>query len=185
LTFIAAAGYNSRSGNSYGNIYDISSAQDQEEEDARLPRENEHRWRSQRDQEEKEKRTEKTGPLRDAALLLSLRKKGDFKRVFESGRKFSSRHLVIYAKSNGLSCSRLGFAVSRKIGNAVVRNRVRRRLREAVRKQLTVTTLSCDLVIVARSAAVDAAFGALERDIGRGLSGFMNENGLNSNHSTL
>lgn len=105
-------------------------------------------------------------------------RKGDFSKVFEQGSRFSSRHLVIYAKANGLTFSRLGLAVSRKIGNAVVRNRVKRRLREAVKMQLKETPLRYDFVIVARNAAADAEFPDLKKFVSRVFSGLNNENNL-------
>lgn len=102
---------------------------------------------------------------------MPLRKKGDFKAVFELGLKFPSKFLVIYAKPNGLFFCRLGLAVSRKTGNAVVRNRIKRRLRETVRRQLLEKTLGVDLVIVARSGASDAAFADLNKTVLKCLSG--------------
>ena len=85
---------------------------------------------------------------------------------------------MIYAKANGLTFSRLGLAVSRKIGNAVVRNRVKRRLREAVKMQLKETPLRYDFVIVARNAAADAEFPDLKKFVSRVFSGLNNENNL-------
>jgi ribonuclease P protein component len=65
--------------------------------------------------------------------------------------------------------------VSRKTGNAVERNRIKRRLRETVRRQLLEKTLGCDLVIVARSGASDAAFSDLNKAVFRCLSGLIYE----------
>jgi ribonuclease P protein component len=105
-------------------------------------------------------------------------RKGDFRKVFEQGSKFSSRHLVIYAKANGLNFSRLGLAVSRKIGSAVVRNRIRRRLREAMKMELRENPLRYDFIIVARNASAEAEFSNLRKFIHRVLSGLVNENNL-------
>jgi ribonuclease P protein component len=96
--------------------------------------------------------------------------------VFEQGSKFPSRHLVIYALANGLAFSRLGLAVSRKVGSAVVRNRIRRRLREALKMELKEHPLRYDFVIVARNASAEAEFTHLRNSIHRVLLGLVNEN---------
>jgi len=66
---------------------------------------------------------------------------------------------------NELPYCRLGLAVSRKVGNAVVRNRIKRRLREIFRKQLKDKPLHYDCVVVARSASADAEFADLQMSI--------------------
>jgi len=184
LTLWKTYGYNCRSGKTYGNIYNISSTHEKTEEDARLSRENEHGRRPQCDQEEKEKRTEKTGRLK-RSLLQTLTRRGEFKHVFEQGRKFPSHHLILYVHSNGLEQSRLGFVVSRKVGNAVARNRVKRRLREIFRKLLAESPLCCDIVVVSRSTAAEAEFLDLDRSICRVFAGLKHENTIHSDHKTL
>ena len=66
---------------------------------------------------------------------------------------------------NELPCCRLGLAVSRKVGNAVIRNRIKRLLREIFRKQLTDRHLRYDIVVVARSASAEADFSDLQMSI--------------------
>ena len=66
---------------------------------------------------------------------------------------------------NELSYCRLGLAVSRKVGNAVVRNKIKRRLREIFRKQLKDRPLQYDFVVVARSASAEAEFADLQMGI--------------------
>jgi len=63
---------------------------------------------------------------------------------------------------NELPYCRLGLAVSRKVGDAVVRNRIKRRLREIFRHQLTDRPLRYDFVVVARSASAEAEFSDLQ-----------------------
>jgi ribonuclease P protein component len=114
-------------------------------------------------------------------VYCPLVKKGDFKRVFETGRRFSSRYLVIYASPCGLDISRLGLAVSKKTGSAVIRNRIRRRLRESVRRRLAEQPLRYDFVIVARTAAAEAAFADLDRMVAKTFAGLVNEEDTDSN----
>ena len=93
---------------------------------------------------------------------VSLKENTSFRRLYQRGKTAGNRHLVIYCRRNGTHASRLGFTVSKKLGKAVVRNRVRRRLREIYRLQEAMLLPGYDIVIVARSAAVTAAFSALE-----------------------
>ena len=68
---------------------------------------------------------------------------------------------MLYARRNRLGCNEVGITVSKKLGNAVIRNRTRRRLREAYRLNELCFTPGWDIVIVARSRAVDAPFEKL------------------------
>jgi ribonuclease P protein component len=118
-------------------------------------------------------------------FLQSLTRKGEFKNVFEQGRKFPSKHLILYIQNNGLDHSRLGLAVSRKVGNAVTRNRVKRRLREIFRMLLAEHPLCCDIVVVARSTAPEAEFLDLDRSIRRVFAGLRHENSVHHDNQAL
>ena len=82
-----------------------------------------------------------------------LRLRRDFARVFERRRSVADDVLVVYAASNGLPYSRLGISVSKRIGNAVCRNYVRRRVREAFRLSKASLPVGFDIVCVARPQA--------------------------------
>ena len=86
---------------------------------------------------------------------------------------------------NSLPFCRIGFAVSRKVGNAVVRNRIRRRLRDILRRQLTDSPLHYDLVVVARSASVEAEFGQMQSGMIKIFSRLDNENTVNNNNQII
>lgn len=86
-----------------------------------------------------------------------LRTGADFARVRARKRSVANAALVLYVTPNDLGRPRLGVSVSRRIGKAVVRNRVRRRIREAARLRLLPAGPSYDLLFIARgpSATVD------------------------------
>ncbi|HHT9117454.1 MAG TPA: ribonuclease P protein component [Candidatus Hypogeohydataceae bacterium YC38] len=79
-----------------------------------------------------------------------LRKRKDFDRVFQDGRAFRGGSLKAYILSNSLAYTRLGIVTSKKIGTSVVRNRIRRLLRECYRLNKTSLGLGVDLVLIPR-----------------------------------
>ena len=79
-----------------------------------------------------------------------LRRPGDFRRVYERRRSASDHLLIVYACPNGLPFLRLGLSVSRKVGPAVHRNRLRRLYREAFRLTRPEMPGGLDLVLIPR-----------------------------------
>jgi ribonuclease P protein component len=80
-----------------------------------------------------------------------LRRPADFQRVYDRRRSVSDAWLIIYACENGLPYLRLGLSVSRKVGQAVVRNRLRRLYREAFRLTRHEMPTGLDLVLIPRT----------------------------------
>jgi ribonuclease P protein component len=79
-----------------------------------------------------------------------LRRPADFRRTYDRRRSVSDSWLIVYACENGLPYNRLGLSVSRKYGNAVKRNRLRRLYREAYRLTRSDTPAGMDLVLIPR-----------------------------------
>lgn len=90
----------------------------------------------------------------------SLKQNCVFQRLYRTQGTVDG-YLVLYARRNRTGVSRVGFTVSKKLGHAVVRNRTRRRLREVYRLNEDRLRPGYDIVIVARSRAVDAPFQKL------------------------
>ena len=93
----------------------------------------------------------------------TLKQNYEFRRVYNKGKSGVSPLLVVYARPNRGGRSRLGVTVSTKLGKAVVRNRVRRRLREIYRLSQPELKQGYDIVLVARARAVTATYGELTR----------------------
>jgi len=82
--------------------------------------------------------------------LISLKKKQDFKKVYSQGKYVADYLFVAYALANDVQHNRIGITVSKKVGCAVVRNRVKRWVKESYRL-LTIDGQAYDFVIIARS----------------------------------
>ena len=90
----------------------------------------------------------------------SLKLNHVFRRLYGTSG-YANSYLVLYAKPNRSSTNRVGITVSKKLGGAVVRNRVRRRLREVYRLHELQFSPGWDIVVVARSRCVGADFQKL------------------------
>jgi ribonuclease P protein component len=96
---------------------------------------------------------------------VSLRQNREFRSLYARGKNAAGVYLALYARRNRLGVTRLGVTVSGKLGGAVKRNRIRRRLKEAYRLQEERFFKGFDIVIVARSKAIDAEFTALQSEM--------------------
>jgi ribonuclease P protein component len=96
-----------------------------------------------------------------------LRDDAQFQRVKEDGRSWSHVLLVLCVLPNGLEYSRCGFSVSKRVGKAAVRNRVKRLLREAARTRQTLIAPGQDLVFVARRPIAGADYDEVDRAVGQ------------------
>ena len=90
----------------------------------------------------------------------SLKLNHIFQRLYRSSGQANS-YLVLYARKNRTNTNRVGITVSKKLGHAVVRNRVRRRLREIYRLNEAKFQPGWDIVVVARTKAIHADFQKL------------------------
>jgi ribonuclease P protein component len=93
---------------------------------------------------------------------VTVKENYEFRRIYRRGRSAVSPCLVVYCQRNREGRSRLGVTVSTKIGKAVVRNRVRRRLREIYRLNLEKMIPGYDVILVARTRTVRTPYRKLE-----------------------
>jgi len=95
---------------------------------------------------------------------VTVKENREFRRIYRKGRSAVSPCMVVYCQRNRQGRSRLGVTVSTKLGHAVVRNRVRRRLREIYRLNRDRMTPGYDVIVVARVRAAHTAYQKLERE---------------------
>lgn len=93
----------------------------------------------------------------------SLKSNRDFRRLYAKGKSAVSPSLVLYCRDNGRPRNRLGITVGAKVGKAVYRNKVRRRLREIYRTNEEKFKRGRDLVVVARVRSVRTGYWELEK----------------------
>ncbi len=96
---------------------------------------------------------------------VSMKENHLFRRLYAKGKSAASPAVAVYVRRNNLGRSRLGITVGTKVGKAVVRNKVRRRIREAYRTHEKGMASGWDIVVVARVRAAFASYGEVERDL--------------------
>ncbi len=110
--------------------------------------------------------------------MKPLRRRADFEHVFASGEFLPGRVLAVRFVERGEGAARVGFAVGKRLDlRAVVRNRARRRLREAIRP--VALRAGYDIVVLARRAVLTADFEAIQKDVRAvfGRAGLVEEEG--------
>ena len=97
-------------------------------------------------------------------FTVTLNQNHAFRRLYSKGKSAASPCLAVYCRKSKRDHNRVGFTVSNKIGKAVVRNRIRRRLREIYRLNEERICRGTELVVVARTAAREADYARLQRE---------------------
>lgn len=102
---------------------------------------------------------------RGALGSARLTNRGEFDAVYRNGRRRSSRLFTVFFAPNGLAESRFGMSVGRALGGAVVRNRIRRRVREILRLDRQQLSAGWDVVVHPRAAVAAADFVLVRREL--------------------
>ena len=97
-------------------------------------------------------------------FTVSLNKNFEFQRLYNKGKSAASPILILYCRKNGRKYNRLGITVSKKVGNAVQRNKLRRRLRETYRINEGLFVGGWDLIVVARIKSRFVLYSELSAD---------------------
>lgn len=91
-----------------------------------------------------------------------LKKNTDFKIVYSKGKSRADRFFVMYVFENSIDNNRLGVSVSKKVGNSVIRHRIKRLVKESYRLHEKMFNSGLDIVVIARSGAADLGFSEVE-----------------------
>lgn len=94
-----------------------------------------------------------------------LRLANDFKKVYEQGKAYQSKKLVLFVLDTSYAMRRIGFVAGKKVGKAVKRNKVKRLLREVYRLNKHRLISGIDLVVVAKREAAELGFKEIEEEI--------------------
>ncbi len=94
-----------------------------------------------------------------------LKKRYQFNYVYKSGEHFSANHMVLYVVSSKTKNIKVGLAVTKKVGHAVVRNKVRRQLREILRAQVPNLKQNHNIIVVAKDNITEASFETLSNEL--------------------
>ena len=105
------------------------------------------------------------GRPRRFARAARLLRHADFQRVYPDGRRPFAAHMTVFYLFRAEGGPRVGFTVGRALGGAVVRNRMKRRLREAVRNKLAALAVPVDVVINPKRSLLTAEFPALLEEV--------------------
>ena len=94
-----------------------------------------------------------------------LKAESDVQRVWQQGRAFAHPLVIVRVRANGLDHSRAAFVAGKKLGNAVARNRAKRRLREALRPRFPHIAVGFDFVLIARGNIMTAPFTDIQQAV--------------------
>lgn len=94
-----------------------------------------------------------------------LRKNRQFQTVYKTGKSYANKYLVLYVMEKQDGLRRVGFAVGKRLGGAVVRNRIKRLLREAFRLNQHSLKQGVDLIIIGRQPIVGKDFAIVNRAV--------------------
>ena len=92
----------------------------------------------------------------------SLKKNTDFKFVYQNGKSYANKYLIMYIVENHQDKNRLGISVSKKVGNSIVRHRVTRLVRESYRLHEDIFNSGLDIVVIARNSASEVRYAEIE-----------------------
>ncbi len=104
------------------------------------------------------------------AKQYRLREKKDFRYVYQRGKCYAYPLFVLYQRVNQKNSCRIGFSISKKVGGAVIRNRLKRMFREAARQQINQFVVGYDYVFIIRKQAIGANYKIICNQMSKAIS---------------
>ncbi len=92
----------------------------------------------------------------------SIKKNKDFKEVYQKGKSYANKLLVMYVLKTDRQDTRIGISVSKKVGNSIVRHHITRLIRESFRLHVGMIETGLDIVVVARAATKEENYKTIE-----------------------
>ena len=94
--------------------------------------------------------------------MQRLQKNENFQSVYRSGKSYANKYFIIYVSNNRLNTNRLGVSVSKKVGNSVIRHRMKRLVKESFRLQKDMFNSGLDIVVIARKGSDACDYAGIE-----------------------
>lgn len=104
-------------------------------------------------------------------MVDSLKKPEEFRTVFQNGNMRFGRYVAVHLLWNGTTTTKIGISAGKKVGKAVVRNRVKRRVREAFRDLSSSVLPGVSIVVGCKAKSRHASYWELREDLSRALKG--------------
>jgi len=98
-------------------------------------------------------------------VLNILKKNKEYRRIYNKGKSAADRFIVLYFLTNNTELCRFGFTVSKKVGNAVVRNRIRRLFKEVCRLNIEKFPRGFDFILLARNSTAGCGYRQVEESL--------------------
>ena len=87
-----------------------------------------------------------------------IRKNQEFTSVYQTGKSYANKYFVMYVSKNDLGMNRLGVSVSKKVGNSVIRHRIKRLVKESLRLHEDMFNSGLNIVVIARKGADELSY---------------------------
>lgn len=95
---------------------------------------------------------------------LKINKSSEYNCIYKTGRRIQGKHIIIFIRDNDEAFNRFGIVASKKVGNAVKRNRAKRQIRAVISKNSNILNNGFDIIIIARASIKGMSFALIERD---------------------
>ena len=91
-----------------------------------------------------------------------LRNRREFNIVYSEGKNYWNRNLILYIRKNSLDYNRIGYSITKKVGNSVVRNKIRRRMKEIYRLNVHNLKSGYDIIVIPKKNTTEISYDELE-----------------------